>query len=322
MKLRTVIARVLPVAVGLLALAAQETTFRVDVKLVRLLATVESSSGSLVGDLEKDQFRVFDNGVEQEITLFERSREQPLSVALLVDTSASTGARLGEETESVLRFINALFRQGNENDAITLYSFNHDVTLETGFTRSDKRLEKELRTLKGEAGTSVYDAIYFASRTLRHRKGRRVIVVVSDGADTTSIKTFQGALEAVHAADAVLYGIMVIPVTADAGRHIAGENALISLATTTGGRVFAAALGEVLDGAFDSILADLRTQYVIGYTPRGIPYSTNRFHRVEVKLKRPDLRALTRSGYYEENTDPKPPAQTRGGPSIKPRHQE
>ena len=155
-----------------------------------------------------------------------------------------------------------------------------------------------------------------------YRKGRRVIVLVTDGADTTSIKNFQQATEAAHNADAVLYGIMVIPVTNDAGRHIAGENALISLCTGTGGRVFAASLGDVLDSAFDSILADLRTQYLIGFYPKEVSTSKDPFHKIEVKVDRPGLQAFTRSGYYGEYRNSNSPAPVRGGPSIKPRHQE
>ena len=186
-----------------------------------------------------------------------------------------------------------------------------------------KRVEKELRSLKPDAGTSLYDALYFASRTLARREGRRVVVVVTDGADTTSVKSFQQAIEAVHNTDAVIYGIMVLPVTSNAGRHIAGENALISLATGTGGQVFAASLGEVLDRAFDSILRDLRTQYLIGYYPQNVPYSQDRFHSVSVEASRPGLRVITRTGYYGEYRDPKPQTPSSlGGPSRKPRHQE
>jgi Ca-activated chloride channel family protein len=319
---RNLLAVALLVSASFTVVFAQDATFRVDVQLVRLLATVKSNSGGLVGNLEKEDFAILDSGVEQEITLFDRRTSQPLSVALLVDTSGSAATRFAEEAASVNRFVRTMLRQGNKNDVVTLYSFNHDVSLEAGFTRSEKRIAKEMRNLKAEAGTSLYDAVYFASRSLRYRKGRRVIVLVTDGADTTSIKTFQDAQEAAHSADAVLYGIMVIPVTNEAGRHIAGENALISLATGTGGRVFAASLGEMLDSAFDSILADLRTQYLIGYYPKNIPPSKDRFHRIEVRLSSSDLRAFTRTGYYGEYKDSRTPAPSRGGPSIKPRHQE
>lgn len=293
---------------------AQETVFKVDVNLVRLLATVKDANGALIGDLSKEEFQVFDNGVPQEITLFERQTSQPLSVALLVDTSGSTAIKLNEETASVMRFLQAFFQEGNPLDAVSLYSFSHDVMLESSFTRRLRRLEKELKGLKGEAGTSLYDALVFAARALEDREGRRVIVVVTDGADTTSVKSFQQALEAVHLADAVIYGIMIIPVTNDPGRNIAGENALITLSTGTGGRVISSTLGDMLDAAFQTILRDLRTQYLIGYYPKNIPYAKDRFHRVRVTLSRPNLRVLTRSGYYGQEREPVPSGPESAGP--------
>ena len=309
------------VVVGLLlagGLLAQETLFRVDVSLVRLLVTVKDSGGGLVGDLTKEDFTIRDSGVKQEIALFEHHTEKPLSVALLIDTSASTALKFNEETESVIRFANALFREGNPADTVALYSFNQDVTLRTTFTRRLARLEKELKQLKPEAGTSLYDTIYFASRALEDRDGRHVIVVVTDGADTTSSKDFHDALESAHLADAVIYGILIIPVTNDPGRHIAGENALIMLSTGTGGRVFAPGLGEMLDTAFSNILRDLRTQYLLGYYPRNIPDTRERFHRIEVSLRQPDLRVNTRSGYYGNYGDSIQPGSGRQEPSRKP----
>ncbi len=309
-------------AVSLAAQKKDRPVYRVDVKLVRLLATVKDPAGNPVGTLDKDDFTVYDNGVEQEIALFERRTAQPLSVALLVDTSASTAVKLKEGTASVMRFLRALLREGNPADRVMLYSFNNDVILEAGLTRRLERIGKKLKRLKGQSGTSLYDALFFASRALQRRPGRRVIIAVSDGADTTSVKSYQDALRMAHAADAVIYGVMIAPVTNDPGRHVAGENALAGLCRATGGRVLAAALGEGLDEAFDSILRDLRTQYLIGYYPRNIPYSTEPFHRIEVRLRRDDLRVITRTGYYGEYKDPKPREASSTGPALKPRQQE
>lgn len=301
-----------------LGLAAQQPRFKVEVRLVRLLATVKDARGEPVGDLSKEDFLIFDSGVPQEVAVFERHTETPLSVALLLDTSGSMARKLREANASVLAFLRAFFAEGHPEDAVALYSFNQDVTLQANFTRRVTRLENELRRLRAEAGTSLYDAIYFGARALENREGRRVILLVSDGADTTSVKEFREALEAAHNADAAIYGVLIIPVESDPGRHIAGENALIGLATATGGKVFLATLGERLDAAFAEILRDLRTQYLLGYYPRNLPYSRERFHRVEVRLRRPDLRVITRSGYYveyESGSESEPPSR---GPLRKP----
>jgi Ca-activated chloride channel homolog len=285
-----------------LAFAQDQPTFRVDVQLVRLLATVKDNYGKPVGGLSKEDFTVLDNSVPQEVALFERHTEQPLSIALLVDTSGSTAKDLKYEADSVERFLKALFREGNEQDHVALFSFNWEVRQHTQFTRSVGRLDKVVRALKAEAGTSMYDALWLASQELADREGRKVIVMVTDGGDTISSKTFQDALEALHRADTVLYSILVMPITSDAGRNIGGENALYTMSTGTGGRVFAPSIGASLDQAFDDILRDLRTQYLIGYYPKNVPLTKERFHKLDVKLKRPGLRVVTRTGYYGEFT--------------------
>jgi Ca-activated chloride channel family protein len=172
------------------------------------------------------------------------------------------------------------------------------VNLLAGFTRRLDRLERELKKLKNEGGTSLYDAIYLASGNLESRDGRHVIVVVTDGGDTTSARTYHQALQAAQMADAVLYPILVVPITNDPGRNVGGENALTSLAAGTGGRVFAPSVGEALDTAFTDILRELRTQYLLAYYPRNVPPAKDRFHRLTVKVRRPDLQVLARSGYY------------------------
>lgn len=280
--------------------AAQEGVFKVDVRLVRLLVTVKDSAGALVGSLNRDAFSIFDNGVRQDVALFERRTDQPLSIALLVDTSASTGIELKYELDSVSRFLRAAFREGNPDDAVALYSFNWQVTLNSSFTKRLARLESGLKQLKSEGGTCLYDAIYLAARDLETREGRHVIVVVTDGGDTTSAKTFQNALEATHLADAVLYPVVVIPIRNEAGRNTGGEHALTTLAAGTGGRLFLPAPGAELDAAFSDILRELRTQYLVGFYPKGQAPTKNRFHALKVAVNPPGLRVLTRTGYYGE----------------------
>jgi Ca-activated chloride channel family protein len=261
---------------------------------------VKDASGRLIGSLNKSDFTVFDNGVAQQISLFEHHTEQPLSIALLIDTSASTGKELRYELDSVERFLRALLREGNPGDAVALYSFNWQITLLNSFTRRMARIEGNLRLLKSEGGTSLYDAIYLASRDLEMREGRHVIVVVTDGGDTTSTKTYHDALEAAQMADTVMYPVLVMPITNDAGRNIGGENALTTLSSGTGGRMFRPSAAAELDRTFAEILLELRTQYLIGYYPRDVPASSDRFHTLKLDVRGRNLRVITRSGYYGE----------------------
>ncbi len=292
---------------GLAGASAQQPDIRVDVNLVRILATVKDPGGQLVGSLEKSDFRISDNGVPQEVAIFERHTEQPLSVAMLIDTSGSTAKELKYETGSVSRFLKALFGEGNTQDAAALYSFNYQVTKENHFTRNHGSLEHSLKTLKPEGGTSLYDALYLSSGELGERDGRHVIVVVTDGGDTTSTKDFHGALEAVQLADAVIYPILVMPITNDAGRNIGGENALTTFAARTGGRVFSPQIGAELDTAFSEIIKELRTQYLLAFYPKGVPPAKDRYHQLRVEVKRPNLRVLSRTGYYGESENDSAP---------------
>lgn len=303
----------LPASLALLALAgssgyAQVPDIRVDVSLVRILATVKNQAGQLVGSLEKSDFRVWDNDVPQEIAIFERQTEQPLSVAVLIDTSGSTGKEVRYEIDSVSRFLKALFAEGNPRDTAALYSFNYQVSKHNHFTRNHGSLERSLKTLKSEGGTSLYDAMYLSAGELEDREGRRVIVAVTDGGDTTSTKDFHAALEAAQMADAVIYPVLVMPITNDAGRNIGGENALATFAARTGGRVFSPQIGAQLDAAFAAIIKELRTQYLLAYYPKNVPPTKERFHRLRIEVNRPDLRVLARTGYYGESESDSVPA--------------
>ncbi len=282
----------------------QDTVIHVDVKLVRLLVTVRDAAGGLVGSLAKNNFTVFDNGAKQDIAVFEHHTEQPLSIALLFDTSASVGIALKYEMEAATRFLQAVLREGNPDDEVALYSFNWEVRLQSGgYTRRPERLERAVHQLHAEGGTSLYDALYLASRDMEGREGRHVIIVVTDGGDTTSYKTFRAALDGAQRADAVIYPILVMPITNDAGRNIGGEHALTTLAEGTGGLVFKPNLGPALDEALSDILTALRTQYLIGYYPKEVPLTKNPFHQLRVTVDRPALRVITRNGYYGDSED-------------------
>jgi Ca-activated chloride channel homolog len=280
--------------------APDDTTIRVNVRLVRILATVKDEAGALVGSLDKPAFSVADNGVPQEIAVFERQTDQPLSVAVLIDNSGSTAKDLKFETDSVSRFLRALLREGNPADAVALYSFNWEIVRQNSFTRNVNNVERSLRALHGEAGTSLYDAILLASRDIEDREGRKILVIVTDGGDTTSRSDFQRATEAAQLADAVIYPILIVPITNEAGRNVGGENALTTLALRTGGRVFQPTLGAETDRAFDQILRDLRTQYLIGFYPKSVPLTKERFHSLQVAVTGVPLRVVARSGYYGE----------------------
>jgi Ca-activated chloride channel homolog len=287
-------------AIVLSAAAQDDPVFRENVQLVRILATVKDQSGALVGSLEKGDFEVRDNGVVQQVSVFERQTDQPLSVAVLIDNSGSTAKDLKYETDSVTRFVHVLLKESNPADAVALYSFNWEIVKQRGFTRNVPSIERALRSLRGDAGTSLYDAILLASRDIEDRQGRKVLVVVTDGGDTTSHSDFQRATEAAQLADAVIYPVLVVPITNEVGRNVGGENALTTISERTGGRVFAPSLGAALDQAFDQIIHDLRTQYLLAFYPKNVPPTQDRFHTLQISLADPQLQVKARNGYYGE----------------------
>ena len=283
------------------ALCAQQApVFRTEVNLVRVLATIKNQAGELVGTLQKGDFEVFDNGARQEISVFERRTELPLSIALLVDTSGSTNKELLYETDSAARFLRALLSEGDPEDAVALYSFNYEVSMQHDFTHNYRSLEARLKTLHGDAGTALYDAIFLAARDLEPRQGRKVMVIITDGGDTASSKDVHAALQSAQLADAVIYPVVVMPITNDAGRNTGGEHALQFMAEGTGGRPFLPSVGAALDKAFSDIITELRTQYLLAFYPHDAPLAKDPFHRLEVRVGRPELRVSARNGYYGE----------------------
>jgi Ca-activated chloride channel family protein len=280
-----------------LTLSAQ---FKTNVNLVRLLVSVKNQAGDSVGSIKQDEFEVYDCGVKQEIAVFERQTAMPLSVSVMVDASGSTLKDIKYETMSIGKFFKALLREGNPKDMAALYSFNYNVTRLHVFTRNLSQLVDQLGKIRPTAGTSLYDAVHLTGHDLQGREGRHVMVIVSDGGDTTSFYKYHDALEAAQKADAVIYPIIVVPIESSAGRNIGGEHTLQQFASNTGGRVFFPPDATELDKAFDEILLDLRTQYMLGYYPKNLPKDAERFHKVQVHVKRPDLRVSTRSGYYSD----------------------
>uniref|UniRef100_Q01U19 von Willebrand factor, type A n=1 Tax=Solibacter usitatus (strain Ellin6076) TaxID=234267 RepID=Q01U19_SOLUE len=292
-----------PLALALLAgvlFAQQPTTFRTNVSLVRVIATVKTAAGKVIGSLGKEDFEIYDNGVKQQIAVFEHQTEQKLSVVLLVDTSGSTAKELKYESDSSSRFFHVLLGEGNPEDMAALYTFNWEIREQQPFSRDLRAFDNRLKMMHGEAGTAMYDAVYLAAQRLEPRDGRKVIVVVTDGGDTVSRLSVQKALEAAQLADAVIYAIVVVPITNDAGRNIGGEHALDFMAKGTGGRIFMPTLGAELDKAFADIITELRTQYLVGFYPQNVPLTKKAFHSLDVRVKTPDLRVSARNGYYGE----------------------
>src|ERR1700748_3166707 len=175
-----------------LALAAQDSTFRMDGKLVILCVTVTDKTGAIVGGLAKDDFQVSEDGRPQKIAVFERQSELPLNLTLAIDTSGSTYKDRYLEQDAAKHFIHALLRQ---QDQMSLIEFATDVRQLVDFTNKVSQLDHGLGALRGGDATALYDAIYLGARDLAKKEGRKVLVLVSDGGDTAKSTTYAEALE-------------------------------------------------------------------------------------------------------------------------------
>jgi Ca-activated chloride channel family protein len=272
-------------------------TISVDVRLVNVFVTVTDANGAPVSGLSKEAFRLWENGVEQRVSIFDRESELPLSIVMCVDASLSTRKDLNLELVSARKFAHAILRPV---DALALYQFSEVVRELVPFTSDLRRIDRGLEAVRVGAATALYDAIYLGSHSLLDRQGRKVLVVITDGGDTMSDVDYHGALRAAQEAEAILYSVVIVPVASSAGRDVGGENALIQLSQDTGGKHYYAAGQAQLDEAFHRISEELRTQYLLAYYPSQ-RLAASDFRRIRVEVDSPGtsgLKTRHRTGYY------------------------
>ena len=288
------------------ACSAQEepaATVKIDVRLVNVFVTVTDPRGAPVAQLTKDNFHLSEDGKEQKIAVFDKESALPLSIIVAVDTSLSTKKDLPLELASARHFAHTILRPV---DAISLYQFSEIVDEVVPFTSDIKTIDHGIDRIHVGSATALYDALYLSSRALDRRRGRKVIVVITDGGDTVSKTDYRDAVRAAQEAEAIVYSIIVVPVEASAGRDTGGEHALIQLSEDTGGKYYYASSLPQLDSAFRQISDELRTQYLLAYYPSQRT-SDHEFRRIEVNLdgvpQSGDYRVRYRSGYYSAKSD-------------------
>ena len=278
------------------------TTFKVNVKLVNVFTTVTDPGGAPVSSLKEDDFQVFEDGKPQKIAVFHRESELPLSIVVAIDTSLSTRGDQKLELESARRFAHAILRP---IDGLSLFQFSEIVDQLTPFTADIRTIDRAINRVHSGAATALYDTLYLGSDALLDRRGRKVMVVITDGGDTVSKTNYQEAVREAQQAEVILYSIIIVPIENSAGRDIGGEHALIQLSRDTGGKYFYASGMAQLDAAFQQISDELRTQYLIAYYPSA-RVSDSDYRRIEIKVNPAttdypspaELVVRHRTGYY------------------------
>jgi Ca-activated chloride channel family protein len=292
-----------------------EDTIRINSDLVNVVVTVGAMAGgqptSLL-DLKQGDFEILEDGVPQEISNFSRNADQPLKMVMLFDTSMSVAQTLDFERRAAARFFDRVIRP---QDRAAVFSVSTDVVVLQEFTNKAPLLVEAIRQLDAQGATSLYDGIYLAADYIKKALGRRVIVIVSDGGDTTSNKSLLDALAQTQKSDALIFAVFTgNPWRSQNLRDLAAERALETLTGETGGEILKPRLSprknrsrydeesdelslKELDLAFADLAEQLRTQYVLGF------YSTNEkrdgsFRKLGVRIKKPGYQVRARTGYY------------------------
>jgi Ca-activated chloride channel family protein len=275
--------------------ADQRSSIRVDVNLVGLIASVLDANNRPAPDLHQDQFEVYEEGKPQKIEVFEPETQQPLDLALMIDSSLSEIKELQFETDAAARFIAQVVRP---DDRVGIFEFADTVTQLASFSGNVPQLQAAVRRVTPGDGTALYDAVYLGSDALGKAPSdrRKVLILITDAGETTSRADFETARRAALRAEALLYTIVIRPVKNENGRNTAGEHALETIADSTGGAMYYPDEVSQLDAIFERINRELRTQYRLAYYPQPRP-PQGTYRSIEVRVKG-NYKVRYRKSYY------------------------
>ena len=281
------------------------TAFRADTTLVLVPVSVTDPSNRYVLGLDKQDFHLFEDDVEQKITHFS-NEDAPLSIGLLVDTSGSMGAKLDTSRRAVAEFLKTL----NTADQAFLVEFSDRAELAVPLTSNTGAIESSMAAATSGGLTALLDAVHMGLQEMKHATNpRKALLIISDGGDNNSRYTSNQIADLVREADVQIYAMGVFEPSLTLGLRATGLTApemdgpklLSVIAEQTGGRALAATNLRDLPGIAERIGIELRNQYVLAYSPMN-PTRDGKYRKVEVKIQQPKalpaLKAHWRLGYY------------------------
>ncbi len=268
---------------------------RVDTNLVLVPVTVCDPLNRPVTGLEKENFRIFEENVEQTITQFSME-DEPVAVGLIFDVSGSMGAKLTRSRQAAAAF----FRIANEEDEFFLIQFDSSPKLVVPLTQDTEEILNRLTFTKSKGSTALVDAVILGLQQVKKsKKTRKALLVISDGGDNNSRYSETELRDMVREADALVYAIGIFG-GANSPEEAAGPGFLRNMAEQSGGHALAGSAGELPDIAA-KIGMELRNRYILGYSPAK-QQRDGRYHPVQVKIVAPrglpPLHAYWRRGYY------------------------
>jgi Ca-activated chloride channel family protein len=279
---------------------APKANIRIDTTVVQIPVTVTDQLNRFVTGLDKENFRVFEDKVEQKVSYFS-SEDAPLSIGIVFDTSGSMGQKLDKSRQAVSQF----FKTANPEDEFFLVEFNDRPELVNGFTSSLEEIQNKLTFTQSKGRTALLDAVYLALHTMKKaHNARKALLIISDGGDNSSRYTESEIKNLVREADVQIYAIGIFEPAAGRGRsaeELSGPGLLSEISEQTGGRHFPVENLSDLPDIAAKIGIELHNQYLIGYTPSNAARD-GKYRRVKVQLVQPrglpPLRASWRLGYY------------------------
>lgn len=280
------------------ALAFAQERFRGGVDLVSLNVTV-TEGAKYITDLEEQDFEVFEDGVRQQPTFFSKG-EEPIALAVLLDTSASMEGKIDTAQEAAIGFA----RRMRPRDVMEVVQFDGQVSILQAFTNDVAALEQAIRRATVRGSTALYNAIYVSLKDLKKVRARgsedirrEAIVVLSDGDDTSSLVAYDEVLDLAKRSETAIYAIGLRPHDGPKREFKEAEFVLRQLSQETGGRAFYPGSVAELPKIYEQIAHELSSQYSIGYVSKNTARN-GAWRRVNVRVRRPGMAARTRQGYY------------------------
>lgn len=285
---------------GVASLDAQPR-FRSNVDLVTFAATVVDKRGALVTDLRQEDFEVFEDGTPQTVKLFTSGLGDGESLAthlgLMLDTSASMDSELKLARSAAIKFLNLL----PESEDITLVDFDTEVRVTRYPQRDFARLVERIRMRKPDGWTALYDALGVYLDGASDRDGRTILVMYTDGADSRSKLSFGDILDSLRASPVTVYAVGLMERTGRQRMEL--EMKLRQMVEATGGEAFFPSAIKDLDASYQKVLAEIRAQYQLGYVSSNSARDGT-WRKVEIRLKRTDLKLRSRKGYFAASRTP------------------
>ncbi len=273
--------------------AQEDPTFRADTRLVVLHASVVDKKGNFITTLQREDFKVFENSVEQQVKIFRRE-DVPVSMALVIDNSGS----MRDKRKKVETAALALVKASNNQDEVLVVNFNDEAYEDVPFTNDVKKMEEGLTRIDSRGGTAMRDAIDLVIDHVKAKakKDKKVIFVVTDGNDNTSNVSLEKLLQKAHNSEVVIYAIGLLN---EEERREAkkAKRALDSLTEATGGVAYYPKEVDEVEKISVQVAQDIRNQYIIAYSPSNQALDGS-FRQIKVTTNEKKQSVRTRTGYY------------------------